>query len=94
MDLNQLAKAAADALAELDALISKQGANDALTSIQTQVDFIRKHADNGENPKAHLKGNKFTYAIIASRELASPDEMIVQEKLDKITILLKALPKS
>ena len=62
-----------------------------LTSIKNQMVFIRDNAAAGKNPSTELSsGAKFTYAVLASRELASPDEMVLQDLIDKVTrILLK-----
>ena len=56
---------------------------EVLTSIKRQMEFIYKHAAAGNNPSAELAtGVKFTYAVLASRELTSPDEMMLQAKIN------------
>ena len=51
--------------------------------------FISDAAAAGKDPAAELpSGTKFTYAVLASRELASPDELLLQAKIDKVTHLL------
>lgn len=62
---------------------------DVLASIKRQMEFICKHAAAGSNPSAELPtGVKFTYAVLASRELTSPDEMTLQAKINEVTRLL------
>lgn len=65
---------------------------DVLAPIKNQMVFIRDAAAAGKDPEADLPaGTKFTYAVLASRELASPDELLLQAKIDKVTrILIKA----
>ena len=64
---------------------------DVLTAIRNQMVFIRDNAAAGKNPSAELSsGAKFTYAVLASRELASPEEMVLQDLINDVTkILLK-----
>ncbi len=94
MKLDPLLEASNNALDEIENLISKNGSNDALNSIKDQIEFIKKHAENGINPKSQLGDNKFTYPIISSREFANPDEMILQNKLDKVTVILRDIPRN
>lgn len=62
---------------------------DVLASIKRQMEFICKHAAEGNNPSAELPtGVKFTYAVLASRELTSPDEVTLQAKINEVTRLL------
>lgn len=62
---------------------------DVLASIKRQMEFICKHAAAGNNPSAELPtGVKFTYAVLASRELTSPDELTLQTKINDVTRLL------
>ena len=62
---------------------------DVLASIKRQMEFICKHAAAGNNPSAELPaGVKFTYAVLASRELTSPDELTLQDKINEVTRLL------
>ena len=62
---------------------------DVLASIKRQMEFIYMHAAAGNNPSAELPtGVKFTYAALASRELATPDEMALQTKINEVTRLL------
>lgn len=93
MTLIELSEASSDVLMEINKLESVHGGTNALSTIKTQMEFIKKYAECGINPKSQLGDNTFTYAIIASREFASPAEMVIQEKLDNITILLKKLTK-
>jgi hypothetical protein len=67
-------------------------AADVLASIKNQMVFIRDAAAAGKDPVAELPaGTKFTYAVLASRELASPNELMLQTRIDKVTrILIKA----
>jgi hypothetical protein len=51
--------------------------------------FIRDNAAAGKNPSKELtSGTKFTYAILASRELASPDELVLKDSIDEVTRIL------
>ncbi|WP_217670790.1 hypothetical protein [Arsukibacterium indicum] len=48
--------------------------------------FIRDNAAAGKNPSTELSsGTKFTYAVLASRELASPEQMVLQNLIDEVT---------
>ena len=63
-----------------------------MDTIESQLEFIEKHAVNEKNPVKMLSPDqKFTYGIISSRELASPDEMILKEKLNQVTNNLRDL---
>ncbi|CAM3830809.1 hypothetical protein [Rheinheimera salexigens] len=60
-----------------------------LTSIKSQMLFICDNAANGVNPSEVLPPEtKFTYAIIASRELSSPSELVLKGLIDEVTKLL------
>jgi hypothetical protein len=50
---------------------------------------IRDNAAAGKSPSNELPpGTKFTYAILASRELASPDELALQALINRVTKIL------
>jgi len=68
----------------------KNNRDDAsLESIINQMIFIRDNAQKNINPTFALSdGRKFTYAILASRELSSPDELKLKEEIDKVSKLL------
>jgi hypothetical protein len=91
-EFESLAKSARDAIREVHQLSQKIGHNDWMDSIKSQLEFIEKHAINERNPVKMLSPDQeFTYGIISSRELASPDEMILKEKLNQVTSNLKDL---
>ncbi|MCS6234260.1 hypothetical protein G3495_03785 [Shewanella baltica] len=57
-----------------------------VTSMLNQIDFIIQHAEKGNNPILQLKaGQTFTYSVLASRELSSPDELKIKELLDDVS---------
>lgn len=67
----------------------KHTTTDVLVSIKTQMVFIRDKAAAGKHPAAELPANtKFTYAVLASRELTSPDELMLQAQIDIVTEIL------
>lgn len=81
--------AAENVIDAIDTAPPKHVSADALASIKNQMLFIRDHAASSKNPSAELPPNtKFTYAVLASRELVSPDELLLQAKIDKVTRLL------
>jgi len=48
----------------------------------------------GKSPVDELEdGKKFTFGILASREFASPEELLVQEKIDSLTKILIRHPR-
>ena len=53
-----------------------------------QLEFIILRARNGIDPAEKLEGRPFSFGIIASRNLASPDELILQDKLYQVSQLL------
>ncbi|MEO3877120.1 hypothetical protein [Rheinheimera fenheensis] len=92
MNFNALKSAANDVIDAIYTDSFETVTADVLTSIKNQMVFIRDAAAAGKDPAAELpSGTKFTYAVLASRELASPDELLLQAKIDKVTrILIKA----
>ena len=91
-EFDNLAKSARDAIKEVHQLSQKIGHNDWMNTIESQLEFIEKHAVNEKNPVNMLSSDQeFTYGIISSRELASPDEMILKEKLNQVTSNLRDL---
>lgn len=89
MNFNSLQLAAADVIAAIDANPPQQTSVDVLASIKNQMVFIRDKAAVGQNPSAELPvGATFTYAVLASRELASPDELALQAIIDKVSTFL------
>ncbi len=87
-----LANSAREAINEMDALSKKVGHCSWMDSIQPQLEFIESHAANKRNPvKMLAPDQEFTYGIVSSRELASPDEMILKEKLNLVTRNLREL---
>lgn len=60
--------------------------NSKILSILNQLEFIIKYSEQLVDPKTQLKsGEKFTYSIIASREFASPSELVIKEYLDQVS---------
>lgn len=89
MNYQALQLAAEQVIAAINKTAPASISVDVLASIKRQMEFICKHAAAGNNPSAELPPNtKFTYAVLASRELASPDELLLQAKIDKVTHLL------
>lgn len=89
-----LASAVKDALVELDKLIENHGTSSILESIKHQLQFIQQKAEEGKDPVDELRdGKKFTFGILASREFSSPEELVVQEKIDSVTEILIKHPR-
>lgn len=89
MDYKALSRAASNVINAIETNPPETVSTDALESIKSQMIFIRDNADNGKNPSAELmSGNKFTYAIIASRELTSPDELGLGDLISEVTRIL------
>ena len=77
---------------EVHQLSKKIGHNDWMDTIESQLEFIEKHAINEKNPVKMLSPDQeFTYGIISSRQLASPDEIRLKEKLNQVTSNLRDL---
>lgn len=94
MSLEKLASAALSAREEIKRLAESSGNQPWMNSVNSQMEFIERKAKNGENPVKCLNRNEeFTYGIISSRELSSPDEMKVKEKLNKVSEILRSLWK-
>ena len=88
LKLQALQLAANDVIAAIDATPPEHVSDDVLASIQNQMIFIREKAAAGKSPSAELPaGTTFTYAMLASRELASPDELVLKVKIDKVQSL-------
>lgn len=89
MDYKVLFTAANKVISAIDAHPPQYASADVLTSIKNQMVFIRDNAAAGKNPSKELaSGTKFTYAILASRELASPDETFLRDLIDEVTKIL------
>lgn len=89
MDLKALQKAANMVIAAIDTAPPKHASVNVFTSIKNQMLFIRDNAAAGKNPATELPPNtKFTYAVLASRELTSPDELMLQAQIYKVTEIL------
>lgn len=89
MDYQSLYTAANDAVVAIDTWPLQYASPDILASIKNQMVFIRDNAAAGRNPSDELApGTKFTYAILVSRELASPKELVLQDLIDKVTSIL------
>lgn len=88
-------KALCSAASKVIDLVEKQKLThvspDIITSIKNQMVFIRDNAAVGKNPSNELTtGTKFTYAILASRELTSPDDIALNQLIDEVTKILLA----
>lgn len=89
MDYQALYTAANDVVVAISTRTLQHASPDILASIKNQMIFIRDNAAAGRNPSDELAPDiKFTYAILASRELASPKELVLQELIDKVTSVL------
>ena len=91
MDFVKLKEQVDLVLDHIDAYTEKYGSSAALESIRNQMIFIGENARKKVNPVPEMGDDKkFTYAIIASRELASPDELVLKEAIDEVSSLLDA----
>ena len=89
MNYQALQLAAEQVITEINNTYPAYLSIEVLTSIKRQMEFICKHAAAGNNPSAELPtGVKFTYAVLASRELTSSDELTLQAKINEVTRLL------
>ncbi len=89
MDYGLLAKCADAVIEEIILLVKDEGSTEALQSIKQQMLFIRDSALEGKTPSIELGADKkFTYAILASRELASPKELLVKKSINKVSRIL------
>lgn len=51
--------------------------------------FIRDNVRLGKNPVDELRGGVvFTFGVVSSKELASPEELVLKKKLDEVGDLL------
>ena len=86
MGLDNLQDASDIALCEISKYLQKSGKNDALKSIEEQMNFISTAAKSGVNPKYKLpNGRQFTFGTLSSRELSSPEELEIKKKIDVVT---------
>jgi hypothetical protein len=89
MDYQSLSNAATNVIVAIETNPLESVSVDALESIKRQMIFIRDNADNKRNPSDELMpGQKFTYAIIASRELSSPSELKLNNLISEVTRIL------
>lgn len=89
MDYDALCTAAEKVITAIDTQPPQYASKNILTSIKNQMVFIRDNAAVGKNPSKELaSGTTFTYSIISSRELASPDELVLKGLIDDVTIIL------
>ena len=89
MDYQALSNAATNVIVAIETNPLESISANALESIKNQMIFIRDNADNKKNPSAELiPGQKFTYAIIASRELSSPSELKLNNLISEVTRIL------
>ena len=65
------------------------GKSPVLDSIRAQMTFIFDEAECGENPMESIGPDRpFTFGILSSREFASPDELKLKAKLNRVAELL------
>ncbi len=89
MNYVELAERADTAIQKLQEFIDNNGSTDVLESIKEQMLFIKGKALTKKNPAYELENNqKFTYAILASREFASPQELELKEYINKVSRIL------
>ena len=89
MNFKKLVDAANDSLSKIAAFESKNGQSPVFDSIKVQMRFIRDAALAGKNSNLELEKDKqFTYAILASREFASPEELPIKSSLNVVSTLL------
>lgn len=89
MDYKTLSTAANKVIVAIDTQAPQYASPDILASIKNQMVFIRDNAAVGKNPYKELAaGIKFTYAVLASRELAGPDELFLKDSIDEVTKIL------
>ncbi|WP_372626921.1 immunity protein Tsi6 family protein [Arsukibacterium sp.] len=89
MNYDALKLAANSVIIAIDNNAPRHTSAHVLTSIRNQMVFIRDNAAAGRDPATELSsGSKFTYAVLASRELASPDEMLLQDLIDNVTKIM------
>lgn len=89
MDYNGLQTSVDKVITAIDTNLFKYASADVPASIKTQMMFIRDKAAVGKHPAAELPaGTTFTYAVLASRELTSPVELMLQAQIDKVTEIL------
>lgn len=75
-----------EALEELEKFEIYGSAYPWAESIRNQIEFIKIHAENKKNPVKELgDGEAFNYGIVSSRNLTSPEEMVLKSKLDCVT---------
>jgi len=57
-----------------------------IISIIRQLSFIAQYSSQGVDPRTQLKnGQTFTYSVLASRELCSPEELKIKQLLDEVS---------
>ncbi|WP_153039159.1 immunity protein Tsi6 family protein [Microbulbifer sp. Q7] len=89
MNYSDVEDCADRALEAVVGLESKHGKSPVLESIKNQMIFVRDNARVGKNPVDELPdGKSFTFGILSSREFASPEELLVKEKLNRVARLL------
>ncbi|MCW8128708.1 hypothetical protein [Microbulbifer halophilus] len=85
VNLKKLNILADDASTEISSFEKKHGQRTSITSIKNQMKFISELSGNGLNPLERLKnGETFTFAIISSKELSSPEELALKRKIDLV----------
>lgn len=89
MDYKLLSDNANVVIKQLDFIINKYGSTQPLESIKQQMIFIRDNALQSKNPINELGKNRyFTYGVLASKELASPEELEIQKNIYRVSNIL------
>jgi len=86
MNLDDLKITADKAIEKINEFVDKNGSTNPINSIKNQMLFIRNSASEGKHPVSVLDNDeKFTYSIIASRELASPEELELYDYITEVS---------
>lgn len=93
MNYIDLENAAQVTIQKIDNYVKRNGSSNSLDSIRNQMVFIRDSAKKNKHPVTMLKDdNKFTYSIIASRELASPEELELYDYIVEVSRIMDNMP--
>ncbi|MBU2968390.1 hypothetical protein KO527_03345 [Pseudoalteromonas sp. C2R02] len=86
MNFNKLTKTANFAKNKITSSRVLDQKNPIIISIIQQLSFITKHSCQGVDPRTRLRnGQTFTYSVLASRELCSPEELKIKQLLDAVS---------
>ena len=90
MDYQKLSAAANKVTIEIESDELSHISENTKQSIKNQMILIEKYAGKNIHPRTQLNGNQFTYGIILSRELSSPDELKVKSLIDDVSKIFDA----